>query len=117
MLALIALALAVPQDLPVQHFDRIDVNHVITIDGNVRFSQLIFWRWVRDEKRFVSFGFVFLKDGQKEPRTDRDGASVVVTKDGKRWRVTSDCVIETRTRNDPEQDDRCRYPDFRREWE
>ena len=117
MLALaLTLALTAPPDLPTQHFDRIDINHVIGDDGKPRFSQLIFWRWLRDEKRFVSFGFVFLKGNQERPRVCGDKMVVTVHKDSKRWRVTCGCVLETWTVNDPESDDRYKWPDFRREW-
>ena len=112
----LTLALTAPNPLATIHFDRIDVNHVIAKDGTERINQLIFWRWLRTEKRFVSFGYVMIRDDQQRPVRTDDGFVVEIKKHQRKWRVTAGCVIETWTINDPEMDDRAKYPEFEREW-
>ncbi|WP_372897351.1 hypothetical protein [Stieleria sp.] len=117
MTLLLLLALTIPTETPSIHFDRIDINHCHQPDGTLAFTQLIFWRWSRFERRFISYGYVMLRDKQQRPVCCGDRHSVIVNHDGKRWRVTSDCVIETWTVGDPEAEDRKKYPEFRRDGE
>lgn len=127
MLTLIlTIALTRPCEVKQIHFDRIDVNHYYRQDGTLAFDQLIFWRWSRSERRFISFGFVFLKDGRKDgqwigsdkvPKRCGDRYAVELTYHDVRYRVSCDCLIYSFTTHDPEAVDRQRFPDFRREWE
>lgn len=113
---LILAALTAPATVETAHFDRIDVNHVYREDGELCFTQLIFWRWCREDRRFYSFGYKMLRDGQKHPRFNGRHWTVQVKRGNVDWRVTADCVIEWHSSYDPEVLDRQRWPNICREW-
>lgn len=123
---LLALAITLGTQPQPIHFDRIDINHVVKPDGSISFDQLIYWRWSRCERRFVSMGYQVIKDGWRDgkwqgspmiPRRDGDVYRGEITRHDVAWMVTCDCVIETWSATDAEAVDRVRFPDLVREWE
>jgi len=116
MIAVLILALTAPSPVESAHFDRIDINHVYCEDGSVRFSQLVFWRWSKWDRRFYSFGFKIIKNGKPTVRKTAHGYVAEWVRNGRRVRVTADSFIEWHSSYDPEMLDRRRWPGICREW-
>jgi len=114
--ALLIAALTAPSPVESAHFDRLDINHVYCEDGSVRFTQLVFWRWSRIDRRFYSFGFKIVKDEKPMVRKTAHGYVAEWSKNGRRVRVTADSFIEWHSSYDPEMLDRRCFPDVVREW-
>lgn len=114
---LLAIALTAPTQAEAIHFDRIDIHHCYCADsGEVRFRQLIFWRWCREGRRFYSFGFKIVKDDTPLPRFNGQHWTVELKRNSGHWRITADFLIEWHSSYDPEAIDRQRFPEIQREW-
>ena len=113
---LLIAAMLSPVATPTKRFDRVDVNHYHDpATGELRFTQLIYWRWSRCERRFSSFGFTMEGGVVDGPRWNGRGYEFIVKRNGDRWRVQTPAVIESWTTYDPEAVDRLRFPDVERE--
>ena len=111
---MITLALLVVSFLPTNpavaedRCDVIEVNHYYDNQGDLVFTQLIFWRFDESESEYRVIAWRMLKSKQQNPLRDvtRGCVTTIFDDEGVLRRVRAESVRETRTQYDPELLDR-----------
>ncbi len=99
--------------IPVDSFDRVELNHAHTSESNYRFSQLVCWDFV--DGQWVVQGWVMVDVGD-QPHPDwaasasRTGRLSVIDTKGVRRILLFNSFSETATAYDPEVRNRAVWP-------
>ena len=116
MLLIIASVLCVSSTGRVEQIETVDVievNHVIC-DGTETFTQMIYWRWKRDN-RLHAEAWRRVETDHRVNRV-RGTYTDTWTRDGKIYKVRSRGFRERWSDYDPELLDRKEWPECRRVW-
>jgi len=99
--------------LPTVEYDLFEVNEKLDAEGEVQYTQLIFWDWDMRTHRFQSHGFVMLRGNL--PKREQTGFWVLTCRDsGNVRRVVSRACAFSRTFHDPEVKNKEDYPNVLR---
>ncbi len=115
MLLLILCWLHGGVDLPrVQHVDLIELNHYQSDNCQMGFTQLIFWEWSADYRRYHVVGWTFPTNLKSIPQRS-GGVFVCTLKYSERlYRVQAPLFRETETNFDPERRNLRLFPESMR---
>ena len=106
----IALVLSITCPLNTRHWRLVDVaeiNHVCDPQGNIRFSQIILWRWQKWPKpnHYVSEFFI-VTDQEILIEEKNSRRQITFYKGLVIYQASARTLKFTRTKHDPEMDDR-----------
>lgn len=113
MIAILALVM-LPVDIPTDTVDAIEINHFYCGEGNLVFTQAIFWEFSDSEPRLRVVAWRLWKDPSKTP-TRRGKEWELVWADGETLRrVEARLFRESWTMHDPEMSNRSEWPTHKR---